>query len=184
MFDGQLQGSACVLDHTGYLEESISYCPLVTYSFFRFNCYVIFFIGWCYGSVESVGSLRPTWSGVMLWTGMPLTSSTRSPLWTEDSRSGLRAAVSNLRETDNELTGAGKVGEDKTSLGCWLRLALTECKVHSWPCLGFRDSPCHSDKRAFLLAEVSGESQGSSATCTGRERHQRHHVGTLGEWRS
>lgn len=46
---------------------------------------------------KSGGGLKPTSSGEMLRTGMPLTSSTRSPVWTEDSRSGLRTVESNLR---------------------------------------------------------------------------------------
>lgn len=50
----------------------------------------------------SVDGLRPTSSGEMLWTGIPFTSSTRSPVWTEDSRSELRAAESNLRKEDND----------------------------------------------------------------------------------
>lgn len=50
---------------------------------------------------ESVGGLRLTSSGEMLRTGMPLISSTWSPVWTEDSMSGQRAAESNLRESDN-----------------------------------------------------------------------------------
>lgn len=51
---------------------------------------------------KSSAGLRPTSSGDMLRTGMPLTSSTRSPVWTEDSRSGLMTAESNLRENGNK----------------------------------------------------------------------------------
>lgn len=43
-------------------------------------------------------SLRPTSSAEMLRTGMPLISSTRSPVCMEGSRSELRTAESNLRE--------------------------------------------------------------------------------------
>lgn len=50
-------------------------------------------------------------------------------------------------------------------------------------CVKFRDSPCDSDQRAFFLTDVSSYSKSSLATGTWRERHQRHHVGTLGEWR-
>lgn len=47
-----------------------------------------------------------------------------------------------------------------------------------------RDSLSHSDERAFVLAEVRGHSQASSSNCKRGKLHQRHHVGTLGEWRS
>lgn len=39
----------------------------------------------------------------MLQTGTPLTSSIRSPLWTEGSRSGLRAVASNLKKHNHDL---------------------------------------------------------------------------------
>lgn len=55
-----------------------------------------------------VGGFRLTSSGEMLQTEMPLTSSIWSPVWTEDSRSGLRTAGSNLRHSKNERFSRGK----------------------------------------------------------------------------
>lgn len=55
-----------------------------------------------YNVAESVGYLRPTSSGVRLWTGLLFTSSMWSPMWINDNRSGLRAAESKLRESDNQ----------------------------------------------------------------------------------
>ena len=141
---------------------------------------------------KSVGGLRPTSSGEMLRTGIPLTSNTWSPVWTEDRRSRLRTAESNLRESDNEWNGGRKGGgetekewEDVGSVfGFNWRLALIELKLYSCSHLRSRHLLCDSDKRTFVLAEVNGHSQASSIACMGSEGHQRHHVGTLGEWRS
>lgn len=119
----------------------------------------------------------------MLWTGMPLSSSTRSPVCMEGSRSGLRTAESNLRENYSEWMLQSRGVRQKTSWG-WSDfefIRLMKYKLHT--CVKFWDSPRDSDKRAFLLTDVSGHSKSSLTTCTWRERHQRHHVGTLGEWR-
>lgn len=99
MLNGQLQWSACVLEHAAQLDDR-----MFPFEHDIWTCLLFHLV------LLRLGSLRPTSSGDMLWTGIPLTSSTRSPLWMDDSRSGLRAAGSNLREEDNELAGGGRVG--------------------------------------------------------------------------
>lgn len=146
------------------------------------RCIYIFFCSSC-DLIEGFSSLRPTSSAEMLWTGMPLSSSTRSPVCMEGSRSGLRTAESNLRENYSEWMLQSRGVRQKTSWG-WSDFEfiwLMKYKLHT--CVKFRDSPRDSDKRAFLLTDVSCHSKSSLTTCTWRERHQRHHVGTLGEWR-
>lgn len=48
----------------------------------------------------------------------------------------------------------------------------------------FRDSLCHSHKRTFVFAEINDYTQASLSDCMWRERDQRHHVWSLGNWRS
>lgn len=76
---------------------------------------VVFFIKFCFCGGQEVFTsvvvillpicLRPTSSGVMLQTGIPLTSRIWSPVCTEVRMSGLRTAESNLGDSDNERMG-------------------------------------------------------------------------------
>lgn len=91
VFDDELEGSVCVLDQTVYLKKRIS--VWVCWKSFVFRT----FIKKCY---YTHCWDRCTSSGEMLWTGMPLTSRTRSPVWTEESRSGLSPG-SKLKQSYN-----------------------------------------------------------------------------------
>lgn len=102
MFNSQLQRSGCVLDHRVYLEGRRHgiILALLLFKVFSLFSLVLCRLRGIYVSFgcHVIATCANTSSGEVLQTGIPLTSSIRSPLCTEASRSALRIAESNLEK--------------------------------------------------------------------------------------